>query len=665
MDYTTNRHEITVYSLSNLQGIKDYAEQQKRLQQDIKTYLDRNRDLAHKLMKEKEALAKAEAKILEHDQAQLIHEETTVTTVEQQLKASESALTSAEKDLISDENVYIPSEYKINRPKLLFLPENSPERDLESPACVQENISLLHPLQSVDQSDVNTLTLQPPLSSGQDLLSPQYCPKMTARKLFSVTRVTSPTLAPPANVLLDSSNKSLPVSHICTPLSSVPASSPLVSSLTIETMNLDTSSQVSVDSSLIQQKLENETLEAYIQDILETESTSQNLDSEVASYSKSNVDTSKDSVQLETEDMDVDTESDSLSEKTMDAKMDEIMTVLKPNKFSAGDGLGKDSILAAEKTSVNIQDSEIASGKTDATDVCEISDESNNAVLVADGGDNSINDSDTLKTSSGIASEIKSNEHNTVSQNMESKSISDKIQCKVDPSSTKENVIPSDSFTEDTKLENEESSDSHHDSLSIISEANDNQLDSIEIIPESDISEIKCDFNEELPELIDCDPDIEISNNNYSSLTDSLSDMILPFEIGNTNINVAKTSDNTECAVLNSNTKIAMETENHSLNSKTNGHHSNGPGSGEHDSEQWNKVEKSDICDKLIDQEISVNVVKPDFHTSLSLNGLKQELASLIDDDGNPTKLVSQTVAKSSISQQPIAKRFTNGMYCY
>ena len=650
-------------SISNLQGIKDYAEQQKRLQQDIKTYLDRNRDLAHKLMKEKEAQAKAEAKILEHDQAQLIHEEITVTTVEQQLKASESALTSAEKDLISDENVYIPSENKINRPKLLFLPENSPERDLESPACVQENISLLHPLQAVDQSDVNPLTLQPPLSSGQDLLSPQYCPKMTARKLFSVTRVTSPTLAPPANVLLDSSNKSLPVSHICTPLSSVPASSPLVSSLTIETMNLDTSSQVSVDSSLIQQKLENETLEAYIQDILETESSSQNLDSEVASYSKSNVDTSKVSVRLETEDMIVDTESDSLSEKIMDAKMDEFTTVLKPKEFSDGDGLGKDSILAAEKTSVNIQDSVIASGKTDA-DLCEISDESNNAVLITDGGDTSINDSDVLKTSSGIASEIKSNEHNTVCQNVESKFISDKIQCKVDPSSTKENVIPSELLTENTKLENEESSDSHHDSMSIISEANDNQLDSIEIIPESDISEIKCDFNEELPELIDCDPDVEISNNNYSSLTDSLSDMILPFEIGNTNINVAKTSDNTECAVLNSNTKVAMETENHSLNSKTNGHHSNGPGSGEHDSEQWNKVEKSDICDKLIDQEISVNVVKPDFHTSLSLNGLKQELASLIDDDGNPTKLVSQTVAKSSISQQPIAKRFTNGMYC-
>ena len=643
-----------------MQGIKDYAEQQKRLQQDIKTYLDRNRDLAHKLMKEKEALAKAEAKILEHDQAQLIHEEITVTAVEQQLKASESALTSAEKDLISDENVYIPSEYKINRPKLLFLPENSPERDLESPACVQENISLLHPLQTVDQSDVNPLTLQPPLSSGQDLLSPQYCPKMTARKLFSVTRVTSPTLAPPANVLLDSSNKSLPVSHICTPLSSVPASSPLVSSLTIETMNLDTSSQVSVDSSLIQQKLENETLEAYIQDILETESSSQNLDSEVASYSKSDADTSKDSVK-ETEYMGVETKSDSLSEKIMDAKMDEFMTVLKPKEFSAGDGLGKDSILDAEKTSVNIQDSEVASGKTDA-DLCEISDVSNNAVLVTDGGDNSINDSDSLKTSSGIASEIKSNEHNTVSQSVESKFISDKIQCKVDPSSTKEDVIPSDLLTENTKLENEESSDSHHDSMSIISEANDNQLDSIEIIPESDISEIRCDFNEELPELIDCDPDVEISNNNYSSLTDSLSDMILPFEIGNTNINVAKTSDNTECAVSNSNTKIAMETENHSLNSKTNGHHSNGPGSGEHDSEQWNKVEKSDICDKLIDQEISVNVVKPDFHTSLSLNGLKQELASLIDDDGNPTKLVSQTVAKSSISQQPVTKRLTNGM---
>ena len=654
-----------------MQGIKDYAEQQKRLQQDIRTYLERNRDLAHKQLKEKETAAKAESKILDQDQAKPKHEENTVTQVEHKLRSGDGDLTNAEKDLLSDENVYIPSEDKINRPKLLFLTENSPERDLESPACVQENISLLHPLQSVHQSDVASLTLQP--ASGQDLLSPQYCPKMTAKKLFSVTRVTSPTLVPSTNPLLDSTNQSLPVSHICTPLSSVPVNSPLVSSLTIETLNLDRSSQVAVDACLIQQKLETETLEAYIQDILETDIGSQELDTEVESYIQNNAEPENSSLGLETGDKNTNTESNSVSEKKIDAKMNELSCKTAPvvGKLSAGDGPVKDTDLVSKGDNiVDMQASEIFS----KTEVC---DENNSASILLTKNE-SLKSSEVLMTSNNLASEIRNTEAETAfAQSEESKLTSNYVQCKVDSQKlTKGNTIPSDlsdAATLDRDLENkvfeescEEGSDTHGVPVSLCSDTSDNQLDSIEIIPESDISEIKLDsdLSEELPELIDCDSNDDISNTKYCGLTDSLCDMILPFELENNNITEdAKPVDSVLGESSDKNAKTFKEINADPSNSRTNGHHHRGSEIGEYESEQWNKVEKSDICDKLADQGTSLNIVKPDFHTSLSLNGLKQELASLIDEDGNPTKIGSQTVAKPSVNQEPLASRIPKGMY--
>jgi hypothetical protein len=147
-----------------LQGVKDYADQQKRLQKDISTLLERNRDLMHKR---------------EEEQRQI-----EIKNQENARKLQEAACDIS----LEESHDYIPSGDGIHRPKLLFLPLTPicPEHELDSPELGGKFILEASP-------PVQTIQLAPP--AGSDLLSPQYCPnpKATAKKIFSVTRVTSPT----------------------------------------------------------------------------------------------------------------------------------------------------------------------------------------------------------------------------------------------------------------------------------------------------------------------------------------------------------------------------------------------------------------------------------------------------------------------------------------
>lgn len=647
------------------QGIKDYAEQQRRLQQDIKTYLDRNRDLAHKLLKERETVTKIPDKVLEED----LEKARTEEIVETSDKDGETDLISEENDLIADENFYIPSEDKISRPKLLFLPERSPESDLESPACVPEHIDLLHPLQTaVEQQDVVSLTL--PVSSAQDLLSPQYCPKMTAKKLFSVTRVTSPTLGPPGNSLLDSKNQNLPISHICTPLSSVPATGPLVPSLTLETLNLDTSSQVEVNSCLIQQKLKSESFETYIQEITDSEKDSLELDTEIA-----NKDLISDSAIAETED-EKSVELNSVTEETLDIKTDELSekSVAPVNRLSAGDGPIKEADLETDKADADdLVETETVSNRT-STDTINMCDHNNSATNIQTECSGKDRDGSKIVKTSQLSA-VKHTGKPAFAESEDSKLTRDSVHCKTGLQIKDANTVQSDSVTSESNLNTDvrkqvleenfctDGSDTHCVPGSYTVDPSDDQLDSIEIIPEEDISEIKLG-SDEPPELLDCDTSSELSNNAYHGLTDSLCDMVLPFEWENDNIaENANLNNSLEKGVSDDNAKSSDENEKISLNSKTNGHFGDS-GIRDNDPEQWSKVEKSDICDKVTDQETSLSgdkaTNKPDFHTSLSLNGLKQELASLIDDDGNPTKGASQSVLKSPVSPEDIIPKLSD-----
>lgn len=151
------------------QSMKDYAEQQRRLHQDINNHLERNRDIIRKIderRKIEETLLKEEAM------------KNTMTVMNGN-------------DVKLDDVPYIPSLDKIKRPKLLFMQEKSREQSLDSPECLPDLVA--SPPVTSPLATASSLT--PPLPSGDLLLSPQYCEKMKAKKLFSITKVDESALS--------------------------------------------------------------------------------------------------------------------------------------------------------------------------------------------------------------------------------------------------------------------------------------------------------------------------------------------------------------------------------------------------------------------------------------------------------------------------------------
>lgn len=160
--------------------MKDYADQQRRLQMDINNFLSRNKDLA--LKREEEERRKMEERAIENTRLKQLEEE----------KAA-----MAEND-VADSIEYIPTCTKIRRPNLLF-PFDCPQQTLDSPG-IGGTFNLDHwpdpvvdiPLPPV-VSGANQLVSPPP---GELLLSPQYCVRTKAKKLFTVSKVGSGSVSP-------------------------------------------------------------------------------------------------------------------------------------------------------------------------------------------------------------------------------------------------------------------------------------------------------------------------------------------------------------------------------------------------------------------------------------------------------------------------------------
>ncbi|KAL8619651.1 hypothetical protein ACOMHN_019706 [Nucella lapillus] len=204
-------------------GMKDYAEQQRRLLQEIQSYMERNQQAV--LAREEEETRQLE------ERAQ----------VEMAARASvQSAITSAQEAIQAHpEMMYVPApspepEEK-PRPSLLFQAHRlTPQESLESPHCTEmdfltgkqgeavgedmpdvsvssppltldlPNPLTSHPSVMTSQSDPGmALPLAKPIISrirsppSELLLSPQYYPKPTARKIFSVSRVVEASVASP------------------------------------------------------------------------------------------------------------------------------------------------------------------------------------------------------------------------------------------------------------------------------------------------------------------------------------------------------------------------------------------------------------------------------------------------------------------------------------
>ncbi|KAK7103839.1 hypothetical protein V1264_018657 [Littorina saxatilis] len=208
-------------------GMKDYADQQRRLQQEIKGFLERNQQGI--LEREEEERRQME------ERAQV--EMTARASVQSIITSAQEAVQAHPEMLYSVTDSPEPGQKR--RPSLLLDAQHlTPQESLESPHCADVHIfpvqagetqtgipevSLSSPPQSLDLP--NPLTSQAAIASTAStseaslslprpnprtsslrspppelLLSPQYYPKPTARKIFSVSRVyelspASPTVS--------------------------------------------------------------------------------------------------------------------------------------------------------------------------------------------------------------------------------------------------------------------------------------------------------------------------------------------------------------------------------------------------------------------------------------------------------------------------------------
>lgn len=153
-------------------------------------------------------------------------------------------------------------------------------------SALSESVSAPHPPQPPQTSQKDHLTLNVGTAPGEMILSPQYFPKQIARKIFSVSRVnedsslsrmsTSPTPPNPSAATFDPLNVSsvplIPVSSsLSSSSSSLPPSSPVLlprSAARVQHAKAETRASVS-PSSMLFQKLAEETVRNMISPIVD------------------------------------------------------------------------------------------------------------------------------------------------------------------------------------------------------------------------------------------------------------------------------------------------------------------------------------------------------------------------------------------------------------
>ncbi|XP_069119075.1 protein phosphatase 1 regulatory subunit 37-like [Argopecten irradians] len=155
-------------------GMKDFAEQQRRLQQDIGNFLERNQSLARKRTEEERL-----------NLERTIKEDSRPGRSDSVIEPAESAKEDAQT---------IASFDKIKRPMLLVMEDKGAQKTLDSPHVKPQD------LESSDDEDESVLPSNKALAKAaapphELLLSPQYC-TVKAKKLFTVSRVAGPPQLP-------------------------------------------------------------------------------------------------------------------------------------------------------------------------------------------------------------------------------------------------------------------------------------------------------------------------------------------------------------------------------------------------------------------------------------------------------------------------------------
>ena len=565
--------------------------------------LERNRDLMHKR---------------EEEQRQI------------ELKNQENArkLQEAACDIsLEESHEYIPSGDGIHRPKLLFLPltQLCPEHELDSPVLGGE--FLLE-----ESAPAQTIKLAPPAAT--DLLSPQYCPnpKATAKKIFSVTRVTSPTGLKPQGSDSSSGFKfpkfSSSVADVINSPTQIhppvgrgmdPSTSQVIPQLvpplpTVELPSLATPIPLSVDMHTtvdktspgsLQRVIEDQTLVSYIQQIVDN-----------------NVET-------------VETELNNVSDKS-----------------------------EAEKCVENKE--------------CEGEHNTNNNASCETGHKGSESVDEVGKPANDSERKIEYHSNNSVENCSHTKDV-ENIEKDKDVNSNKDKCAELDDSKSENKLPEEESVkiDSRNcDKLPVenIPYADDTEKPMLDKDTECQ-EEVQQQVSDENSVNSDCETcskttvDVdnagssqveELSKNEcdskivQSSELKSLSELDMPSLSDNSG-----NADNNKSDDINEEFVDYVETEDTVSDKesdkslvKGNEKRQNGSDKENGDAEPWNTVNKSDIVECMSSVEDTSHVGsnnKPDFHTNLTFNGLRQELASLIDEEAGSSSGTQLTTANGVI----------------
>lgn len=544
--------------------------------------LERNRDNLHK--QEAEA-RQMEEKRLEH---------------ERQLK--EAAEDLCKVDEVSSS--YIPSGDTVHRPKLLFLPPICPEHELDSP--VGGEIFFDHLPQHQSNALGNALTFP----AGTDILSPQYCinPKATAKRIFSVTKVTSPTLqlAPNDPFMLSSSAASCVVNsptaihppvgrlgevssainlpHLCMPLPSVDVKTldhPVPLTLDINTNNGSPNS--------LQKSIGDQTLESYIQQIV-SESTA---DDEDKNGNKELDDTESESkVELDrkrcTEEDNCDDVSDHIGSEN---------SVITDDVGSSNTNLKEGDGVCDNDTESKMQVTRGVDTKTGAMNCAMVEGKSQGCDTECENVDNASLEKTEENVDSESAEVTKSLKGLDLETNKQC-AITDVSEAVVDTNKQTNTGVEVDTDAEDVSPDhsNKANVSDKNSNNSSVNCSDEQTAHSSRLAKHPDNS---CD-GQGTQKVVDDASSQNVRNSNAES------ELVESEPHGKLDVNPDE--DYVAC-------DDSFETDALSDTAKASD-----------DSEPWNPV-------NLDSSEVSGTNVRPDFHTNLSINGLKQELASLIDEE--------------------------------
>ncbi|KAH3844258.1 hypothetical protein DPMN_086514 [Dreissena polymorpha] len=592
------------------QGVKDFAEQQRRLQRDIANYLETNRDCARKL-----------------DEERRILEEKNRENARKLVEAAEDEVLSH----LEDSGSYIPSGDSIHRPKLLFLPQMCPEHDLDSPVLGDQFI-----FESAANLASEPLTLNIP--TGSDLLSPQYCPnpKATAKKIFSVTKVvstsgmsqhsdTSSSLmsglkfqnlgSTPSSVINSPTQVHPPIGrmgetdimpvlpHLCAPLPSV----------NIENLNAPipiTVDLTNTSPNALQKVLEDHTLVSYIEQI---------VNSAPVLYEPSSSVENSQILTLET-----------LPKKESTNGIESVPegNGLSDNCNNLNNTSSVPDICDVNKTPSDVQPSETLCDKSES-DRCEVS----KCDTVGQEGETDIMTVECVRQCDTTGQE---NEENIVA--VECKKVVGTLDTGASGDST---FIPDDNFdVTDIEVVDNEGNQCDMEDMDIVSSTETEREN--KNTPHSFESNGFCsDLIQEEPVKI-AKPDVDDGNNSssyngdecFTSSLTTVPNSVCGSEQFSMNNDIELFENFEEDNILNGD---FIDCSGNGLNDDS----QNGETTEEitidtnvGDTEPWNSLNESDFTEGSgLGVDIPASVVKPDFHSNLSFNGLKQELASLIDEE--------------------------------